>query len=171
MNTLSSRLRLAGLGYAAVLAIAAAILYARHLQELLYPAEASSGMWAAGDAMLYIFIAFLFLLPTIFLFLVIAKFESFYTACSQFLLGVSLSAPVCLGLLWFGENRLADRFMIFCLYRLLCSPFLLVGLGVSWPAARFDRAKRLVTYAFLVEGLTLGAAVALLVRAAGAGRR
>jgi len=156
-----------GLGYAAVLAIAAAILYARHLQELLYPAEASGGMWAAGDAMLYIFVACLFMLPTIFFFLVTAKFESFYIACLRYLLGVSLSAPVCLGLLWIGDHRLANGFLSFCLYRLLCSPFLLVGMGVSRLAARFDRAKRLASYALVVEGLTLGVAIALLVRAAG----
>lgn len=171
MNTLSSRLQLVALAYAAVLAIAAAILYARHLQELLYPAEASGGMWAAGDAMLYIFIACLFMLPTIFFFLVTAQFESFYTACAQFLLGLSLSAPICLGLFWFGEHRLADGFISFCVYRLLCSPFLLVGIGVSRLAARFDRAKRLVSYALVVEGLTLGVAIALIIRAAGAGRR
>jgi len=170
VNTLSSRLQLVALAYAAVFAIAAAILYARHLQELLYPAEASGGMWAAGDAMLYIFIACLFMLPTMFFLLVTAKFESFYTACSQFVLGLSLSAPVCLGVLWFGEHRLAEGFIDFCLYRLLCSPFLLVGIGVSWLAARFDRAKRLVAYALVVEGLTLGVAVALLIRAFGAAK-
>jgi hypothetical protein len=168
MNTLSSRLQMTALGYAAVLVIAAVILYARHLQELLYPAEASGGMWAAGDAMLYVFIACLFLLPTIFFFFVTAKFESFYVACSRFLLGVSLSAPVCLGSLWLGDHRLANGFLSFCLYRLLCSPFLLVGIGASWLAARFDRAKRLVSCALVVEGLTLGVAVALLLRVAGA---
>jgi hypothetical protein len=99
--------------------------------------------------------------------LVTAKFESFYIACSRYLLGVSLSAPVCLGLLWIGDHRLANGLLGFCLYRLLCSPFLLVGMGVSRLAARFDRAKRLVSYALVVEGLTLGVAIALLVRAAG----
>jgi len=35
-----------------------------------------------------------------------------------------------------------------------------VGMGVSRIAARFDRAKRLVSYALLIEGLTLGLSVA-----------
>jgi hypothetical protein len=33
-------------------------------------------------------------------------------------------------------------------------------MGISRFAARFDRAKRLASYALLVEGLTLGLAVA-----------
>jgi hypothetical protein len=47
--------------------VAATLLYGRHLQELKYPDEASGGMWAAGDALLYIFIACLFMVPTAFL--------------------------------------------------------------------------------------------------------
>ncbi len=62
-------------------------------------------MWAGGDLLLYIFIACLFMVPTAFLIWVTAKFEAFYTAYSKFLLGLSLSAPVCLSVFFLGENR------------------------------------------------------------------
>jgi hypothetical protein len=155
------------LGYAAVFAAAATLLYGRHLQELKYPAEASGGMWAAGDALLYLFIACLFMIPTVFLIWVIARFESVYTAYSQFLLGLSLSAPVCLSVFLLGESQVAQNLVSLCLYRLLGSPFILVGIGISRLVARFDRAKRLASYALLIEGLTIGAAVALLFHATG----
>src|ERR1700682_2381330 len=101
-------------GYAAVLMVAATLLSLRRLQELRYPAEASGGMWAAGDAFLWIFIACLFMIPTAFLIWVIAQFESFYKAYSQLLLVLSLSAPVCLGAVTLGENYLAQSVSIFC---------------------------------------------------------
>jgi hypothetical protein len=152
-------------GYAAVLLVAAMLLFVRHLQELRYPAEASGGMWAAGDAMLYIFIVCLFMVPTAFLILVTAKFEAFYTAYSKFLLGLSLSAPVCLSVLYLGKNHVGEVLINLCFSRLLCIPFVLVGIGISWLAARFDRAKRFVSYALLTEGLTFAIAVALLIHA------
>lgn len=160
------QLGLVALGYAAMLVIAAALLYGRHLQELKYPAEASGGMWAAGDAFLYVFIACLFMIPTMFLIWITSKFEAFYTGYSKFLLGLSLSAPVCLGVFIIGENHVAQGLGDLSLFRLLGSPFILVGIGISRLVARFDRAKRLVSYALLIEGLTIGIAVALLIHAA-----
>lgn len=167
MISLSSRtqLRLVALAYAAVFAVAATLLYGRHLQELKYPAEASGGMWAFGDALLYMFIACLFMIPTAFLIWTIAKFKSVYEAYSRFLLGLSLSAPVCLSVLLLGENQGAQSLGFLCLYRLLGSPFIFAGIGISRLVARFDRAKRLVSYALLIEGLTIGTAVVLLIRA------
>jgi hypothetical protein len=53
------------------------------------------------------------------------------------------------------------------LYRLFCSPPILLGIGVSRLAARFYRAKRLLSYALLIEGLTLAIAVALLIHSWG----
>jgi hypothetical protein len=153
------------LAYAAVLVVAATLLYMRHLQELKYPAEASGGMWAGGDLFLYIFIACLFMVPTAFLILVTARFEAFYTAYSKFLLGLSLSAPVCLGVLFLGENHVGQTLFDLCLYRLMWVPFILMGMGISRLAARFDRAKRFVSYALLTEGLTLVIAVALFIHA------
>jgi hypothetical protein len=46
----------------------------------------------------------------------------------------------------------------------LLSPFILVGIGISRLVARFDRAKKLASYALLIEGLTLGIAVVLFIR-------
>jgi len=100
------QLGLVALGYGAVLVIAATLLFGRYLQELQNPAEASGGMWAAGDAFLVIFIACLFMVPTASLIWVTARFEAFYTAYSKFLLGLSLSAPICLSVLYLGENRM-----------------------------------------------------------------
>ena len=160
-----AQLGLVALGYALVLLVAAALLYGRHLQELLYPVEASGGMWAAGDAFLWIFIACLFMVPTAFLVWVIAKSESIYKTYSQLLLGLSLSAPVSLALFTLGQNYLAQSVWVLCLFRLVWSPFVLLGMGVSRLVARFDRARKLVSYALLVEGLTLATAVVLLIHA------
>jgi hypothetical protein len=160
-----AQLGLVALGYAVVLVVAAALLYGRHLQELLYPVEASGGMWAAGDAFLWIFIACLFMVPTAFLVWVIAKSESIYKTYSQLLLGLSLSAPVSLALFTLGQNYLAQSVWVLCLFRLVWSPFIILGIGVSRLVARFDRAKKLVSYALLVEGLTLATAVVLLIHA------
>jgi hypothetical protein len=164
------QLGLVALGYGAVLVIAATLLFGRHLQELQNPAEASGGMWAAGDAFLMIFIACLFMVPTVSLIWVTAKFEAFYTAYSKFLLGVSLSAPVCLGVLYFGENHVGQSLINLCLYRLMWLPFILVGMGISRLVARFDRAKRFASYALLIEGLTLAIAVALVIHSWGGSR-
>ena len=169
MTSISLRVQLGlvAIVYAAVSAVAAALLYVRHLQELRYPAEASGGMWAAGDAFLMFFIACLFMVPTVFLIWVTAKFEAFYTAYSKFLVGLSLSAPVCLSVLYLGENHVGQGLIDFSLYRLVCLPFILVGMGISRLVARFDRAKRFVSYALLIEGLTLAMAVALLIHSWG----
>ncbi len=154
-------------GYAVVVALSAALLLGRYLQEITHRADvsAASGMYAFGDAILYIFIAGLFMIPTVFLVWFMAKFEAFYTTYSRVLLGLSLSAPLCLSLLYFGENHVGESLAGYCLFRLLWAPFILFGIGVSWWVARFDRAKRLTSYAFLVEGLTMGfGVVALFIR-------
>jgi hypothetical protein len=98
------QIKLVALGYAAVSVVAAALLIGRHMQELMYPADASGGMWAFGDAILYIFIACLFMVPTGFLIWATAQFEAYFTGYSIFLLGLSLSSPVCLIVLHFGEK-------------------------------------------------------------------
>ena len=157
---------LVAIGYAAFLAVAAALLYMRHLVELQDPVAASGGMAAAGDTILYLFIGCLFLIPTALLVSTITKLEALYTAYSRFLFGLSLSAPVCLSVVLFGGdfggNYVAQSLSWLCLYRVLQSPIVLVGMGISRFAARFDRAKRLASYALLVEGLTVALAVAAL---------
>ena len=159
------------LGYAAAFVVAASLLYGDHLWELKNPDEASGGMHAFGDTVLYIFIVCLFMIPTGFLIWFVARFDAFYTSYSRFLLGLSLSAPICLGLLFLGENRVGERFISLFLYRLLWAPFILAGIGFSWLMARLDRAKRLISYAFLVEGLTIAIAVGLLILEAGSKKR
>ena len=151
-------------GYAAVIVISALWFLARYLQEAAHPADvsAASGMYAAGDAMLAFFIACLFLIPSFFLLRVIAKFEGLYSTYAKFLLAFSLTAPVSLALLNFGLNRVPQSLGFLCLYRLFWSPLILLGIVASRLVARFALAKKLTSYALIVEGLTLGIAVALL---------
>src|SRR5208282_6184261 len=103
---------------------------------------AAGGMSAFGDLLLGIFIVGLFMVPTAFLVWVMAKHESAYTTYSQLLLGLSLSAPVCLSLFVFGQNHVSDSLRFVCLCRLVASPLVFVGIGVSRFVARFNPAKR-----------------------------
>jgi hypothetical protein len=151
------------MGYAAVLVFAAASLYIRHLIELQDPAAASGGMVAFGDTILDLFIGCLFLIPTAFLVWIMSEDEALYTAYSRFLFGLSLSAPVCLSVVSFGDGYVAQSLGWLCFFRILESPIVLVGMGISRLAARFDRAKKLASYALIIEGLTLGLAVAGLI--------
>lgn len=168
VKPISSRAQLwfIAFGYAAVLAVVAVLVLARYLLERQHRADvaAASGMYAFGDLLLGILVACLFMIPTLFLVRFMARFEDFYTTYSQLLVGISLSAPVCLSLLYFGKDHAADSLSLLCLCRFLGSPFILVGIGVSRWVARSDRAKKLTSYALLIEGLTLGIAVALFIR-------
>ncbi|MGA7685799.1 MAG: hypothetical protein WCA58_12365 [Terriglobales bacterium] len=166
MKPVSARMQLwliAG-GYAAVIVVSAILLLGRYFLEIAHPADVSGarGMYAAGDLMLFIFIAFLFTIPTFFLLWVLAKFERPYTTYSQLLLLFSLSAPVSLALLNFGLNRVPQSLGFLCLYRLFWSPLIVLGIIVSRLVAKFATAKKLTSYALIVEALTLGTAVALL---------
>jgi hypothetical protein len=152
------QLILVAAGYVAVLVIAAALVYARHLQYVHHPEEASaaSGMYAGGDLILEIFIGCMLLVPTFLLVLVIRNSEALYTRYSMILLGLSLTAPLCLGVLSIpavGQGTMLLGWI--CLDRLFASPLVIVGLVFSRLLARFDRAKRLTLYALLVEILTL----------------
>jgi hypothetical protein len=172
LANLRVQLWLIAVAYAGAFVVAAGLLYERIAWERDHAAEvvASGGMSAAGDMLLWIFIICLFAVPTIFLIWVMARFKSLYTAYSRCLLGLSLTAPVCLGLIWFGEKHVWQNAIAFCLFRLLFSPFILAGIGFSRLVARFDRAKRLSSYALLIEGLALGMAVALIIHAGGPNR-
>ena len=152
------QLILVAASYAAVLAIATVLVCARYVQYVLHPQDvaAAGGMYAGGDLILEIFICCMLLVPTFLLALVIRKSENLYTRYSQILLGVSLTAPICLGVLSIpAVNQGTMVLGEICLDRLLGSPFVLVGLGFSRLLARFDRAKRLIFYALLIEVLTL----------------
>jgi hypothetical protein len=154
-----------GLGYAAVAAVAGALVLGRYLIERWNAAQvaASGGMYAFGDLLLGIFIVGLFMIPTFALIWVMSKSEALYTPYSQLLVGISLSAPVSLSLFWWGENHVSQNLLLVCLCRLLLSPFVLVGTGVSWLVARFTRAKKLVSSALFIEGASLAVAVGLVI--------
>ncbi len=107
------------------------------------------------------------MVPTGFLIWATAQFEAYFTGYSIFLLGLSLSSPVCLIVLYAGEKHVGQALINLCFCRLMSSPFILVGMGISRLVARFDRTRRLVGYALLVEGLTLIIAVALVIHALG----
>jgi len=166
---LRAQLGLVAAGYAVVLATAALLVYARHLQYVNHPEDvaASSGMYAAGDWMLEIFIGCMLLVPTFILVLVIRKSENLYAGYSRILLGLSLTAPICLGVLSIPAVNQGTMILGWiCMDRLLCSPIVIVGLAGSRLLARFDQAKRLTLYALLIEVLTLALTAALFLFAA-----
>jgi len=79
------------------------------------------------------------------------------------MLGLSLTAPICLALLTVpAVNQSPMLLGELCLFRLVNMPFVLIGLAVVRLLARFERSKRLTTYALLVEAMTLAVAVGLL---------
>jgi hypothetical protein len=170
---LRAQLSLVAAGYAAVLGTAALLVYVRHLQYVNHPEDvaASSGMYAAGDWMLEIFIGCMLLVPTFVLMLVIRKSENLYAGYSKVLLGLSLTAPISLGVLSIPAVGQGTMFLGWiCMDRLFCSPIVIVGLVVSRLLARFDQAKRLTLYALLIEVLTFALTAALFLFAAGAHR-
>jgi len=95
------QLRLVAAGYALVVVVSALLVYQRYLVYVRNPQDvaAAGGMYAGGDLLLEIFICFLFLVPTAALVFVIRKSESLYTSYAKVLLGLSLTAPLSLGLL------------------------------------------------------------------------
>jgi hypothetical protein len=153
------------LAYAAVLSFAAGELFARYMYESNHAADvaAASGMYAGGDMLLEIFIVFLFMIPTYFLIRIGAPFETPYTAYSKVLLIVGFTAPVCLGLLLLGKAYLPESLSVLCLERLLWSPFILMLIAISRRAAKFDRAKRAISYALLSEAFTFCLSIALII--------
>lgn len=166
MKPISLRLQLGlvAAGYAAVLAGAGVLLYDRYMLYVTHPDDttASSGMYAFGDWMLAIFIGCMLLVPTFFLAWIVRNSESYSTNYARLMLAASFTAPLCgiLGIipaLSHGPGILGEV----CAARMLCSPVVLVGLGVSRLLAKYPRAKRLTSYALLVEVLTLVVGVAL----------
>jgi hypothetical protein len=149
------QLRLVAASYALVAAVSALLIYERYLRYVRYPQDvaASSGMYAGGDLLLEIIIGFLFLVPTMALVFVIRKTESAYTAYAKVLLGLSLTAPLSVGLLiipvlnqWYWGDAIV--------FRLFAIPIVFVVLIFSRWLSRFARARRLISYALLIEGLT-----------------
>jgi len=155
---LRAQLGLVGAGYALVLAAAAAMVFTRYLLYVEHPqdAAAAGGMYAFGDVMLEVLIACMLLVPTFVLVLVIRKHENLSITYSKVMLGLSLTSPICLGVLSIpavnqGSWALGEIFM----GRLFVSPVVVVGLVFSRLLAQFDRAKRWTLYALLIEVGTL----------------
>jgi len=145
-------------GYAAALLLSAALLYARHLQYTMHAAdvEASGGMWAFGDLLLELFIAALFLIPTLLLAFFIRNCEKPYTKYAQTLLGIAITAPICIAALFLpavGQSGSGVGSILgwLSLGRISASPVFLVALVCSRLLARFRRAKRLLIYGLMVE--------------------
>jgi hypothetical protein len=154
-----------GAGYAAVVAVSAFLIFDRTRQYATHAADvaASSGMWAGGDLLLEIFICFLFLVPTIALMLVIAKSESASTTFAKVLLGLSLTAPLSVGSFFIPAlNRSYTIFDAACVDRLFAMPMVVIFLIFSRWWARFACARRLISYALLIEVLTLAFMIAML---------
>lgn len=156
-------LRLVAASYAVVVIVSAFLIGVRYLQYVSNPqdAAAASGMYAGGDLLLEIFIGLLFLIPTIALVFVIRKSESAYTNYAKVLLGLSLTAPISLGLLfipvlnqWYWGDVIV--------FRLFAIPLVVVVLIFSRWLARFARARRLISYALLIEALTVVVIIATL---------
>ena len=142
--------------YAVVVVVSALLIFERYLTYVRNPQDvaASGGMYAGGDLLLEIFICFLFLVPTVALVFVIRKSESAYTAYAKVLLGLSLTSPISVASLiipvlnqWYW----GDVFI----FRLFAIPIVVVVLIFSWWLTHFARARRLISYALLIEGLTL----------------
>jgi len=165
-GVLRTRLYWIAVAYAAVVAVSAALIFARYVQYATHPADVAQygGMWAGGDLMLEVFICGLLLMVTFVLVLLIFKDESAYTVYSKVLLGLSLTMPLSVGVIsidavsqggtgWLGSA---------CLFRLFASPLVIIGLGTSRVFAQFPRAKRLLSYSLVIEVLTLVGMFALL---------
>ena len=154
-----------------MLAFAAVVLYSRHVWEEAHPAEvmASSGMYAAGDMILYIFITILGMIPTLFLIRVISKFEASATVYSKILFAIGLSAPLCLGI-FLGRQYVPPNLSVACFMRLLWSPFFVAVMVFSQIVAKFRNAKRLTFYALTSEGVTFCISIALLILSMRSGR-
>lgn len=155
------QMRLVALGYATVVIGSALLIFARYLQYTRNPQDvaAASGMYAGGDLLLEIFICFLFIVPTVVLVFVIRKSEAAYTTYAKVLLGLSLTAPISIGLLiipvlnqWYWGDAI--------IFRLFAIPIVVIVLIFSRWLTRFARARRLISYALLIEGLTFVVVIA-----------
>lgn len=145
-------------GYVAVFLVAAALLFARHLQYVRYATDvdASGGMWAFGDLLLELFIAGLFLVPTLLLAFFIRKSETAYTRYSQALLAIAFTAPISIAAFFIPAISQSSSGLLgclgwLCLGRVSTSPVFLGGVVISRFLARFKRAKRLILYGLLIE--------------------
>lgn len=160
-----AKLRWVTAAYGVVLAVSALLVGWRYLQYRWHADDANlyGGMWAGGDMVLGVFIFCLFLVPTFFLVLVIRYSEPLYTRYAKVLLGLGLSAPLSLGLIAIPEVNQGQSLLGWVFFwRIVGSPLVFLVLAASRLLARFPGAKRLCSYAVLIEGLTLATLVVFL---------
>jgi len=157
------QLELIGAGYAAVLLFGVFEFFQRYLYTLREPIDSAGGMAAFGDAMLTVFVALLFLVPTFFLLRWMAQADGIYAVYSKILLAVSLTAPLSMGLLALFHR--SETVQNVCVTRFLWAPFLLLVM-----AMRRSLGKRLITWALLIEAGTLIAGFAVFAVLAGVHR-
>ena len=155
--------------YAFVRMVSAVLIYERYMLYVRHPEDvaAAGGMFAAGDWMLELFVICLFLIPTFFLVLIIRKSEALYSVYSKILFGLSLTAPACLAVFSIpAVNQGTMLLGYICMDRLFASPLVIAWLGASRFLARFPPSKRRISYAVLIEALTLALLIALFVLSA-----
>ena len=160
MNSAPSRvgLTLVATGYAAVIALAAVLIYVRYLQYVRHPDDVAAygGMYAGGDLMLELFIVCMLLVPTGVLVFVIRNYETAYTTYSKVLLAGSITCPLSVGIISIPAIGQGNSILGWiCMFRLFGSPLVLVGLVFSLVLTRFRRPRRLILTGVLVEFLTL----------------
>ncbi len=150
-----------GFAYLAVALCSAELVYDRYKMYAANPQDsaAASGMYAAGDEMLILFICFLFLVPTVFFLHLLSTYEKSYEVYSQFLFAVSLTAPLCLAWLFAGEYFKTQLLEGMSLMRIFRSPLILILIGLSRWMAPTRLTKRLMNYSMLAEAGALALAV------------
>lgn len=151
--------------YASLLVYAAALIYQRHLLYVNHPEDvnAAGGMYAFGDEMLILYLYALFMIPTFFLVRLIAQNEAAFRICAKVILGIGLSAPACVAVLYLARAIGVDRLGDLCLWRLLRSPFVMVPMAFSRVLGRRHHEKRLISYALLIEVATFVVVMLLIV--------
>ncbi len=159
-------------GYAMVFAIAGLLIAERYWMYTRHPedAAAAGGMYAAGDSMLAIFIACMLFVVTVGLAFVIRNSEVAYTRYAKTLFGLSLTAPVSVAAMSIrGASQGVFIWEWVGMFRMEVSPVVIIGLIVSWAAARFKPAKRWALSAVLIEAATLVVVIAAVVMTARSG--
>src|SRR5262249_38532412 len=133
-SPLRLQLGIVGAFYAVALATAAALVFMRYMLYVRHPddAAAAGGMFAAGDLMLFFFIVCMLLAPTLLLAWFVRGHEMLSVRYAKALLGLSLTAPICSGILAIpAVNQGSGMLGWICMYRQFSSPLVIVALIVS----------------------------------------
>ena len=113
--------------------------------------------------MLELFICGMLLVMSFLLVLVIFRHEAAYTTYSRVALAISLTSPFSVGLIALtSASEGVSLLGWMCLFRVLSSPIVFLGLVMSRLFARFPQGKRLTNYALLIESSTLVAMVLMI---------